>query len=146
MQDLQDSQAGKLDESRVTMLKDITEAGYAVDARQMNAGLGGSFANLQQEMFANTYMLSGGTEIPSNADLNEYKDVGNYYCMFDSIAGTLPNCPAIQAFVMKVECSTGIDYPSQMIREYDSGTLYYRVFKPGMNAWMPWRKFGGTVI
>lgn len=126
------------------MLKDITEPGYAVDARQMNAGLDGSFANLQQEMFANTYMLLGGTAVPPNADLNNFKEIGNYYCSTNSATESLKNCPTIYAFNMKVEFSVGINYPCQLLREYSGGTLYYRCYIPELNTWYPWYEFRGT--
>lgn len=83
------------------------------------------------------YLLQGGTAIPSGADLNTYSTPGNYYCQTNAIAATLKNCPTSgMAFTMKVEYSQGTGYFSQTIKEYDSGTLYYRYYN---NATLsPW--------
>lgn len=83
------------------------------------------------------YLLQGGTAIPSGADLNTYSTPGNYYCQTNAIAATLKNCPTSgMAFTMKVEYSQGTGYFSQTIKEYDSGTIYYRYYN---NATLsPW--------
>lgn len=43
-----------------------------------------------------------GTEIPENADLNDYTTPGVYYCPSAAIAGTLTNAPASNAFKLIV--------------------------------------------
>lgn len=87
----------------------------------------------------------GGTGIPNNADLNNYKTPGNYYCSSYSAAITLLNCPAKNAFTMKIEYSTGVSaaYISQMIRQYDNGDTYYRRWNgdDGKDIWGSWVKF-----
>lgn len=88
------------------------------------------------ELERNTYQLSGGIEIPENADLNDYIKPGSYYCEATATAETLSNCPFTKAFTLKVEKSTGVGYPSQTIREYNSGRVLYRYLTGGL--WKEW--------
>ena len=90
-----------------------------------------------EEFDRTAYFLQGGTAIPSDADLDDYRTPGNYYCQTNAIAATLKNCPTSgMAFTMKVEFSQGTGYYSQTIKEYDSGTIYYRYYN---NATLsPW--------
>ena len=43
--------------------------------------------------FSDIFMLSIGTEIPANADLDTYKTPGTYYAQDSTRAKTLSNCP-----------------------------------------------------
>ena len=72
-------------------------------------------------------MLSGGTAIHANADMDDYVTPGNYFCQSNVVAGTLSNCPFSHAFVLKVEFSNGTGLPCQIYREYDTGRIAYRV-------------------
>lgn len=83
------------------------------------------------------YMLSGGTLIPPNADLNTYSDPGNYYCSSDTNAGTIVNNPiGGMGFILKVEQSIGTDYPRQIIIGYANGRTYCRTKVEG--SWSKW--------
>lgn len=140
---LADSIKQKLDTSRVTQLKSVTQPGYAVDARELNASLSGTVANEMERMnesLSGCSRLFGGQMINSESDLNDYSSPGNYYCGSSSIAGTLKNSPTIDAFTMKVEFATGVGYPCQTLRDFIIGTLYYRVFDPFKNQWTAWKK------
>lgn len=86
------------------------------------------------------YGLSGGTEIPANANLNDYITVGNYYCAASINAPTLVNCPTNHAFTLKVINSTGIGYPAQILRVYLSDETYYRHYDPSTFTWSDWVK------
>ncbi len=74
----------------------------------------------------NTWGLTGGIEIPADADLNEYMEVGNYYCSLSNVAQTLLNCPVNRAFTMKIFKSTGTTYVSQLIVNYQTHERFYR--------------------
>lgn len=87
------------------------------------------------ENLENYYALSGGTAIPANADLNEYRTPGNYYCNSNAIAETLSNCPTKKAFILKVELGSGTQYPSQSIVELISRRKMSRIF---VSSWEPW--------
>ena len=88
---------------------------------------------------SNCFKFSGGAEIPNNADLDNYRENGNYYCSKTTSAQTLKNCPSSEAFTMKVEKSVGNNYPCQTIREYTTGNLYYRFYDVGSGKWINWR-------
>lgn len=84
------------------------------------------------------YALQGGTYIPENANLDNYKTPGNYYCDSSALVPTIVNCPSASAFTMKVEYSTGNGYPAQVIRQHDTGDIFYRFFTSYQNRWYPW--------
>lgn len=48
-------------------------------------------------------------EILENDDLNDYTEIGFYYCPYGSVAQTLSNCPVSNAFALFVEKSSGYD-------------------------------------
>lgn len=83
------------------------------------------------------YLMSGGIKIPENADLNDYNNLGNYYCPTDVAVGTLKNCPCQYAFKMKIEHGQGDNYPCQTITEYNTGRRFYRVYLSEI-GWLDW--------
>lgn len=48
-------------------------------------------------------------EIHENDNLNDYTEIGFYYCPYGSVAQTLSNCPVSNAFALFVEKSSGYD-------------------------------------
>lgn len=83
--------------------------------------------------------LSGGTQLPDNADLNTYKTQGNYHCLGDATAQTLKNCPVTNAFRMKVGHPTGGgSYIYQELYNWNKGTRYYRQCLASSNSWTDW--------
>lgn len=48
-------------------------------------------------------------EIPENANLNDYTEIGFYCCPYGSVAQTLSNCPVTNAFALFVEKSSGYE-------------------------------------
>ena len=79
--------------------------------------------------------MQGGTAISSGADMNDYTTPGNYYCDSNTKAQGLSNCPFTHAFIMKVELSNGVTYPSQTFIEYDTGNIARRYYYPNTSAW-----------
>ena len=96
------------------------------------------------ELVENAYNLSGGTKLTEGADLNDYTQIGNYYCHQNKIAETLINCPTNSAFKMKVGLAAGSLYPSQEITIYNTYVKYYRWFNTDTNAWSDFRVFAET--
>ncbi len=60
---------------------------------------------------------------------------GNYYCNTNAVTNTLINCPAYQAFTLKVELASGNGYPRQTFREHSSQKIVTRTFNPYDNSW-----------
>lgn len=88
---------------------------------------------------SDSYKLSGGTEIPSNADLksSQYLIPGNYCCPSNITANTLLNCPFKSAFILKVEISSGIgsQYIRQTFTQYDNSNVVSRVYLGDTSTW-----------
>lgn len=85
--------------------------------------------------------LNGGTNIPKNSDLNTYRTAGNYHCSGDADAQSLSNCPATNAFRMRVGYPTGgPSYLYQEIINWTNGTRYYRQCLASSNTWTNWVK------
>ena len=58
--------------------------------------------------------------INANDDLNDYTEVGMYYCPYGTVATTLTNCPVTNAFSLFVEKSSGYENAcTQFITSYD---------------------------
>lgn len=87
------------------------------------------------DLQANTYALKGGTSIPANADMNDYKTPGNYYCYGDSIAQSLTNSPLQTAFTLKIDYGNGEKYPRQTYRDCVSGETAVRYYNTDTNTW-----------
>ena len=98
------------------------------------------------------WTLSGGTAIPSDADLNDYTTQGNYYSSLNSTARTVLNTPwgaaassNAMAFILKViKPTTGSGtnmYVRQELYPYKSTAKYVRytaVDSPTTVSWQPW--------
>lgn len=84
---------------------------------------GGNGASLQ-----NTYLLQGGAEIPANDNINNYLEVGNYYCPANATAATLSNCPTQMAFSLKVYDNVGLGTGSWRYRKQ-------RIDDLDLNSW-----------
>ena len=79
--------------------------------------------------------MRGGTAISSNADMNNYTTIGNYYCESNGIAQSLSNCPFTYAFILKVEYSRGNGYVCQTYTEHHTGRKAYRWYNTGSTGW-----------
>lgn len=85
--------------------------------------------------------MVGGTLIPANANLNDYKTFGNYYCHTDANTKTLSNRPQDYAFRMWVECGVGggnTSYITQTIKRYLDGREWTRATSNGGSSWSSW--------
>ena len=87
------------------------------------------------ELNGKSWLLQGGTAIPSSSDMDDYKTIGNYYCNQNTIAPTLLNSPFERPFTMKVGYSTGSSYPYQLYREFNTGIVAYRYFSTDSSKW-----------
>ena len=132
------------------------EFGLATDTNELF--IGGASKNLEipvlgddgkvkesqlPEMDNDYYLLKGGTEIPESADLNTYTTPGNYYCSTSVKAQTLINCPVSRAFTLKVEFGTGSRYPTQVLRNYMNGQLFWRYQNSDDSSmqWSDWKQY-----
>ena len=116
--------------------KAAADANAAADAANQAA----EDANTALEDLPNEYyMLTGGTAIPKNADMDSYKTPGNYYCATDANAATLQNSPFPISFTLKIECSNGTGYPMQTYRVWNTGEKAVRVFS--YSAWGAYEYF-----
>lgn len=95
------------------------------------------------------WSLSGGSQIPENADLNAYKTFGNYYQNATIKAKTILNNPyndntSLTAFQLKVISSTGAGSPTyirQELYEYDKNYYFVRQSSNTGNSWTSWVPF-----
>lgn len=101
-----------------------------------------SYNELQAEL-GEVYKLKGGTAITSSADLNDYSTVGNYYAYNNTIAGSLGHCPTRLAFTMKVEYAQGTGYVCQTVREYSTGSKFFRFYDHVTSTWSKWVQTSG---
>ena len=83
--------------------------------------------------------MSGGNRIYENDDMDNFKEIGNYYCTLNSTAATLKNCPVTHAFTLKIEYGQGTEYISQTFIEYDTGRRARRYFTG--ETWQPYSYF-----
>lgn len=89
----------------------------------------------KQYFEANSWLLKGGTAIPADADLNDYKTPGNYYCNTNATAVTIKNNPSDQAFTLKVFYDTGTGYAAQWLIEHYNLGVYIRYVGTLVGSW-----------
>lgn len=77
------------------------------------------------ELNGKSFLLSGGTPISSNSDMNNYTEIGNYYANSE-IAQSLKNVPFNHSFTMKIDYGNGTGYICQTYREIDTGRIAIR--------------------
>lgn len=83
--------------------------------------------------------LIGGTAIPANADLNDYKTVGTYYSNTYKSTSNLVNCPTGSPFTMTVGYGCGDSwYTIQEIVDFKEGVRYFRM-GTGSGTWYDWQ-------
>lgn len=78
------------------------------------------------------------TEIPENADLNDYTAKGNYGCLLSANVASIQNKPTglTYAFKLIVEEIVASDQLIQKITENSTGNTYYRTYSGG--NWGKW--------
>lgn len=85
---------------------------------------------------------SSSVEIPSGADLNNYKTPGTYHCPTAAIAATLVNAPitnnAFSLTVDSINPTPGTDMVFQTVRGYATTGMHIRALATGaVMAWSP---------
>ena len=88
--------------------------------------------------------MQGGTAIPSDADMDTYTKIGNYYCQSNTTAASLSNAPFTKAFALKAIYANGVQFPCQIYREYDTGRIAVRTSTNptgANNSWNGYRYF-----
>lgn len=84
-----------------------------------------------------TLQLKTDSQIPANANLNDYKSPGHRYsCPASATAATLSNRPTNDAFVMDVLALTNT-FIVQILYVYE-GQIYKRTYKDWSNTWSSW--------
>lgn len=101
----------------------------------------GEFITVFSELNSKSYLLSGGTTINTNTDLNNMTTVGNYYCGSNSDVATLKNAPFTHAFTLKIGLATGQRYQYQEATEYDTSRKARRVYNWSISTWSDWVYF-----
>lgn len=87
--------------------------------------------------------MRNGAEIKSNADMDDFDEVGNFYCPASATTQTLKNCPFKNAFTLKVIYATGVNYPAQIFKEFNTGRMAYRYYNSSAStpSWQPFVYF-----
>ena len=99
--------------------------------------------NLTVEKQSNMAMLTGGEEIPTGADLNNYYTPGTYYCVHPVNNKNLKNCPEKEmGFRMFIHNASnqkrgdGDHYSiEQIIVTYAKFQIYMRWYENGWGSW-----------
>lgn len=102
------------------------------------------FPHPLNELNSKSYLLQGGTAIPSDANMDTYTKIGNYYCQSNTTAASLSNAPFTKAFALKVIYANGVQFPCQIYREYDTGRIAVRTSTNptgANNSWNGYRYF-----
>ena len=95
-------------------------------------------SELNKNINGNTYLLRDGKPL-ANIDLNDIKEIGNYYCPSNNFAGTVINVPITNtSFTLKVYSATGLatDYLLQELTTY-TGIKFIRKYTPNQ-VWSEW--------
>lgn len=112
--------------------QDAAASGYTGTEADFNAALA---------CLPSMWMLKGGTAIPAKSDLNDYRTVGNYYCMLTADAKTLLNCPVTSAFTLKVfETNGSAAYKGQLLYTYNAQYVHIRYYAFDKSSWGEWTR------
>lgn len=87
----------------------------------------------------NTWLLTGGTAIVANTDIDTLTTPGNYYCETQAVTQTLINAPFDVPFTMKIFNGIGTDYINQEAQKYRDGTTTTR-YKKSSDVWADWHR------
>lgn len=126
-------QIASLDSNFATLARTVSISQLQTTAKNLVGAL--------NELNSKSYLLRGGTEIPSNSDLNNYKTPGNYFVSPNSVANTLTNSPFTHAHTLKVEYGQGTGYPVQIGRRLNDGCIAYRLYNTVSSSWSDWVYF-----
>ena len=123
----------------------LTSSGEVVNNLTTNAS--NKPLSAAQGKVLNESKVSNPTKIPANADLNNYKTVGLYYC--DTDTTTILNNPTQYGFSLFVEKVSATDVNQKLVVHKDGGgKVYVRSFSTSWSNWntVPFEKdiLGGT--
>ncbi|WP_080946063.1 phage tail-collar fiber domain-containing protein [Moraxella bovoculi] len=82
-------------------------------------------------------IITHPTQITSG-DLDDYKEIGVYYCHTNVHARDIANTPSNLAFALEVVRAAGV---VQIFREYETAIVYMRAF---YRKWSPWKRLATT--
>lgn len=85
-----------------------------------------------------------GKRLSQGVDLNGIKEPGVYHEHFDSGARALKNCPASEAFMMRVTVTPTERFVYQEITTRYHSCRYVRSYYVATNTWQPWNQIGFT--
>lgn len=103
--------------------------------------------SVSSELNSKSFLLSGGTAISSNSDMNNYTEIGNYYANSE-IAQSLQNAPFNRSFTMKIDYGNGTGYICQTYREIDTGRVAIRYNNnqvANAEQWQDYALFSGDI-
>lgn len=106
----------------------------AVQNKVINSALGDKANSVD------SWLLSGGVQIPANSDLNTYSTTGNYVVVDNSVAATLSNLPVQEAGTLKVFrlIGTNARYICQVYMSFADSKFYKRYSNNQGDTWKPW--------
>jgi hypothetical protein len=82
--------------------------------------------------------ITNPIDLPSGADLNDYKTPGFYYTSYTTIATSILNCPVANAFALEVYGKKGIFY--QRITSYTNSAVFIRRYYSSGDDWTAWKE------
>ena len=85
-----------------------------------------------------------GKRLSQGADLNDIKEPGVYHEYMDVGARALKNCPASEAFMMRVTVTPTDRFVYQEITTRYNSCRYVRGYYAQANRWEPWNQIGFT--
>lgn len=83
------------------------------------------------------FLLYGQTLIPDESDLNDYSDVGSYYCYGSAHVSTLSNCPTTTTFTLWVTKTPTSSYVTQIVMDIYNNE-FRRYSSDNGNTWGNW--------
>ena len=91
--------------------------------------------------------MNGGTIIHAGDNMDDFAEIGNYYCTSASIAESLINAPFDRGFTLKVQTGTGSETgPIQQIyKKFNTGQIAFRMKAEGSEEWTDYRYFSDDV-
>lgn len=97
--------------------------------------------------FSGVDILTLGTALAKNDDLNSLVEAGKWYATSAEIAATIANSPVtVKAFfVINIPSIAGSRYIQILVPNDDSGDWYKRRYV-GVGTWNDWIKYEGTVV
>lgn len=127
--------------------EDVTD--YTQEGSNWNAVTVNAFASLINTISSDletveAFIGGSGTEIPANADINNYKTPGKYYSPDTARTSTLKNCPAGAGFTLDI-LTQSTNWIFEIIIQNSNNTnlIYVRAGDP--NSMPKWQLITSTL-